>query len=140
MVVITSNSEKRLPPAFLRRCVFHHIEFSRELVERAVAAWRRTSRDDDDVTPETGGTVSASQAVAELDTRDKTIIARFMDVREHPRVQRKPATAELLAWLTALDAAQEEDATAFEGPLSQLPLLSALIKDRDDLHGLTFAR
>ncbi len=137
VVVITTNSEKRLPPAFLRRCVFHHIKFERELVERAVAAWRRSSEDDDAESP--GGTVSAQQAAVELDDRDQAIIGRFMEVREHPRVQKKPATAELLAWITALDAAGADRAD-LEGPLTKLPLLSALLKDRDDFDGLALAR
>ena len=40
LVVITSNSERRLPEAFLRRCIFHHIDFTIELVNKAVAARR----------------------------------------------------------------------------------------------------
>lgn len=133
MIVITSNSEKRLPQAFLRRCVFHHIKFDQALVKRAVVAWRRTQRDfqDDDG----AGAVSAGDVTRELDERDQIAIQRFMEVREHPRMQKKPATAELLAWLTALDAARKDKA-ALTQPLGELPFLAALVKDQDDLDGL----
>jgi MoxR-like ATPase len=139
VVVITSNSEKRLPPALLRRCVFHHIKFDRGLVERAVAAWRRMAPGDREGPADGGGAITAGEAAAGLTPRDRVAIDRFMELREHPRVQKKPATAELLAWLTALDAAGL-GLTALEASLARLPLMAALLKDRDDLEALEHAR
>ncbi len=114
VVVITSNSERRLPEPFLRRCIFHHIEFSDELLRRAVEA-----RLDD-----------FPYLSAEV---REAAIGRFLELRGRD-IRKPPATAELLVWLTLLSA--RGDATA-EGlrnsPLAELPALSALVKDRDDL-------
>lgn len=114
LVIITSNSERRLPEPFLRRCIFHHLDLTRELVERAVAARRKdfAGLSDDTV----------AQA-----------IERFLDLRAKP-VRKKPATAELLVWLAVL-AAQgvQVQQLSVEVSTKKLPALSALIKDRDDL-------
>lgn len=117
IVVITSNSERRLPEAFLRRCVFHHIEFTEDLVRQAVAARR-------------------SQFSRLTDEAVSAAISRFLDLRQK-NLRKRPATAELLAWLTVL-AAQGglESAKLADCALSDLPVLSVLIKDRDDLVAL----
>lgn len=118
LVVITSNSERRLPEPFLRRCIFHHIEFTEEMVRKAVASRVRDFPRLDE------------------DTRDAAI-ERFFHVRGIQSLRKKPATAELLVWLTILSANGEVDASALHGvPLKSLPALSALIKDRDDLKQL----
>ncbi len=117
IVVITSNSERRLPEAFLRRCIFHQIAFTPELLRRAV-----TARRDD---------------FPALD--DKTIdaaIRRFLEVRDKLS-RKKPATAELLAWLVVLSVqgtATVRDLT--DVALGELPHLCVLVKDRDDLQEL----
>ena len=114
VVVITSNSERRLPEPFLRRCVFHHIEFTEELVRRAVRARQSDFPD-------------LPNAV-----RDAAV-ERFFELRGR-ELRKKPATAELLVWLTVLSArgdvtlAQVRDCRPGE-----LPALAALVKDRDDL-------
>ncbi len=114
VVVITSNSERRLPEPFLRRCVFHHIEFTTELLQRAVAA-----RGSD--------FPNLPEAVREA------AIQRFLDLRGR-EIRKKPATAELLVWLTVLAAQGQVDINKLKhGPLIDLPALSTLIKDRDDL-------
>lgn len=114
VIVITSNSERRLPEPFLRRCVFHHIEFTEELVRRAVEA-------------RSGDFPDLPAAVREA------AIQRFLEIRGR-EIRKKPATAELLVWLTVLSAqggVTEDDLV--QRRLGELPALSALIKDRDDL-------
>lgn len=115
IVVITSNSERRLPEPFLRRCIFHHIEFTPELVRRAVAA--RAPGDFPELS-------------AEL---REAALARFFELRLRDN-GKKPATAELLVWLTVLAARgglRLEELR--DGPLRSLPALTALVKDRDHL-------
>ena len=114
IIIITSNSERRLPEPFLRRCIFHHIEFTQELVRRAVKARRH---DFPDLSDEV----------------QKVAIDRFLELRG-TRARKKPATAELLVWLTVLNARGDIKAKDLaQTPLAKLPALSALIKDRDDL-------
>ncbi len=116
VVVVTSNNERRLPDAFLRRCIVHHIELTAELMQRAVAAH---GREFDDL----------NRAV-----RDAAM-ARFQALRRVERLSRKPGIAELLAWLVTLQRARPGiDAEDLEEiSLAQLPHLHCLIKDQDDL-------
>lgn len=114
VVVITSNSERRLPEPFLRRCVFHHIEFTEDLLRRVVAA-------------RSGDFPHLPEAVREA------AIHRFLELRGRD-VRKKPATAELLVWLTVLAARGNvtvEDLT--DCRLNELPARSTLVKDRDDV-------
>jgi MoxR-like ATPase len=113
VVVITSNSERRLPEPFLRRCIFHHIEFTEELLRRAVEA-------------RLGDFPNLSAAVREA------AVQRFLELRGRD-LRKKPATAELLVWLTLLSARGGVTVEALQAPLKSLPALSALVKDRDDL-------
>ncbi len=116
LVVVTSNNERRLPDAFLRRCIVHHIELTPGLMQRAVAAHGREFND-------------LSQAVR------NAAMARFRALRRVARLSRKPGIAELLAWLVTLQRATPGiDAGELEQkPLAQLPHLHCLIKDHDDL-------
>ncbi|MCB1806095.1 MAG: MoxR family ATPase [Candidatus Competibacteraceae bacterium] len=114
IMVITSNSERRLPEPFLRRCIFHHIAFTENLLRRAVQA-----RIDD--------FPNLSEELREA------AIQRFLELRGRD-IRKKPATAELLVWLTVLAA--RDDVTLEhirDEPLTELKGLAALIKDRDDL-------
>ena len=113
VVIITSNNEKELPDAFLRRCFFHYIRFpDRPTMERIVAAHYPGLRDD---------------LVREA-------LTVFFDVREMPGLKKKPATSELLDWLKLLmiedippDALREREAG--------LPKLhGALLKNEQDVH------
>jgi len=113
VVVITSNSERRLPEPFLRRCVFHHIEFTEDLLRRAVAA-------------RAGDFPGLAEPVREA------AIGRFLEIRGR-ELRKKPATAELLIWLTVLSAHGGVVAQEFTGSLRDLPALSVLVKDREDL-------
>jgi MoxR-like ATPase len=113
VIVITSNSERRLPEPFLRRCVFHHIELDDDLVRRAVRA--HTDAD----FPDLG------------DDLLETALACFWKLRQHD-LRKPPATAELLVWLTVLAARPGTRLDELQGRLIDLPALSTLVKDRDD--------
>ena len=113
VVVITSNSERRLPEAFLRRCVFHHIDLTPELMRRSVEA-------------RFGDFPQLPEPVREA------AIERFLELRGRG-VRKKPATAELLVWLTVLSARGGVTVEELMGPLEKLPAISTLVKDRDDL-------
>jgi MoxR-like ATPase len=116
LLVITSNSEKNLPDAFLRRCVFYHIPFpDRDRLERIIEA-------------RLGRFTGQNQAFL-TDALDL-----FARLRE-PAVglRKKPATAEVLSWLVALRAIAPE----FENPLAEAPdaaqrTVSTLVKTVED--------
>jgi MoxR-like ATPase len=113
VVVITSNSERRLPEPFLRRCIVHHIAFTEELLRRAVAA----RQEDFGALPQ--------------DVREAAI-GRFLELRGR-ELRKKPATAELLVWLMVLSTKPGITAQQLQrAKLAELPALSALIKDNDD--------
>lgn len=113
VVVITSNSERRLPEPFLRRCVFHHIKLTPALVDRAVRA----------------------HAGADFPSLGDDLIDAAVDcfhrLREHD-LRKPPATAELLVWLTVLAARPGTRVGELQGRLIDLPALATLVKDRDD--------
>ena len=117
VVFITSNSERRLPEPFLRRCVYHHIVFDDKIVEEAVAARRdELSRLNDDVI--------------------RMAIRCFQAIRNRsPR--KKPATGELLVWLRVLSLAADVDVSRLDPRhLSDLPYLGVLLKDHKDISDL----
>lgn len=115
VVVITSNSEKQLPEPFLRRCVYHHIEFPRDESELDAILGSRLSK-------------------LQLDGRAFDDAKRlFFKVRDDPRITKKPSTSELLDWLRALNAAGVDPGV----PLSEQPTvgdtaLASLMKTRED--------
>jgi len=95
VVIITSNSEKHLPEAFLRRCVFHHVEFpGRQQLEDIVLSQLQGDFRGID------GTLS-------------TILDVFVQMRQEPRMRKRPATAELLAWLFAIQRQKPDGAETF---------------------------
>ncbi len=104
IVIITSNAEKELPDAFLRRCVFHYIEFpDRELMERIVRVHFPTLEDD---------LMSAA-------------LDMFYELRGMHDIQKKPATSELIDWLRALKAGGLDPA--------RLPHIGVLLKKDEDI-------
>ena len=121
VVVITSNSERQLPLPFLRRCVFHHIEFPDrdKLVE--IVRERLSDLDLD------GDLLEAA-------------VDRFHHVREIPSLTKTPATGELLVWVQALARRGVAAAQLRDKPLPQLPLWQALLKDRSDYRRLQEAK
>lgn len=113
IVFITSNSERRLPEPFLRRCVYHHIEFNDQLVELAMSA-----RKDE-----------FSNLSEEF---LKTAVQRFLAVRGR-NLRKIPATGEMLVWLKVLSAAAGTYPEKLEEDLSKLPYLGVLLKDHQDM-------
>ena len=108
IVVITSNNEKELPDAFLRRCVFHYIEFpARELLGRIVK-------------------VHFPDIVDRL--LDDCLVA-FYALREVHGLRKRPSTSELLDWIAALRRSGV-DTTKLS---LQAPFLGTLIKNERDL-------
>ncbi len=118
IVVITSNVERRLPDAFLRRCIFYHIELTDELVKNAV---RARAGDFPHLDP-------AAQDVA---------LERFWELHQHERLQKRPSTAEVLVWMAILSARGVSEAALRHADLHKLPGLHALIKDKGDLDRLS---
>ncbi|HTB48008.1 MAG TPA: MoxR family ATPase [Acetobacteraceae bacterium] len=115
VVIITSNNEKELPDAFLRRCFFHYIRFpDRDTMEQIVAAHYPDIRKD-----------LAREA-----------LNVFFQVREVPGLKKKPSTAELLDWLKLL-MVEDLPVEALRSNEKQLvipPLYGALLKNEQDVH------
>jgi MoxR-like ATPase len=114
VVIITSNNEKELPDAFLRRCFFHYIRFpDRETMERIV----QTHYPD----------IKASLAREALNV--------FFDIRELPGLKKKPATSELLDWLKLLmiEDLPIEALRSTDAKLVIPPLHGALLKNEQDV-------
>lgn len=115
LVIITSNNEKELPDAFLRRCFFHFIRFpDRQTMERIVAAHYPDIKHD---------------LVREA-------LNLFFDIREVPGLKKKPATSELLDWLKLLmvDDIPPEILKSNDPKLVVPPLYGALLKNEQDVH------
>ncbi|MEE3216558.1 MAG: MoxR family ATPase, partial [Pseudomonadota bacterium] len=113
IVVITSNNEKELPDAFLRRCFFHYIEFpDRATMERIVAVHFP------DIAPRL-----VSQA-----------LEVFFELREAPGLKKRPSTSELVDWLKLLMADEvAREALSQRDPAKSLPpLAGALVKNEQD--------
>ena len=108
VVIITSNNEKDLPDAFLRRCVFHFIDFpEQDLMKRIVA-------------------------VHHPDLNDRMIdqsLQIFYELRALTRLRKRPSTSELVDWIAALKAAGISTLKLDEN----LPFLGALLKREQDL-------
>jgi MoxR-like ATPase len=114
VVVITSNNEKELPDAFLRRCVFHFIDFpDAELMKRIVRV-HHPSLDDHLV----------DQA-----------LEIFFQLRALTRLRKRPSTSELVDWLAVLHAAGIDNLKLE----AQLPFVGALLKKEQDLEALAEA-
>lgn len=116
VVLITSNSERQLPEAFLRRCVYHHIEFPKDAHELHHLLEPR---------------LKAIQ-LAEVATRDA--VQRFFRLREDRGFSRAPSTSELLDWLRALrsEGFFESGAQARQKEVL-LATAGTLFKTREDL-------
>ncbi|KIX13386.1 AAA family ATPase [Dethiosulfatarculus sandiegensis] len=114
IVIITSNSEKELPDAFLRRCVFHYIEFpTPELMQEIVRVH-----------------------YPDLENRLlQEVLKRFYWLREIDNFRKKPSTSELLDWIQALLAGGIKPETVAK----ELPFAGALIKKEQDLEVLASA-
>ena len=114
VVIITSNNEKDLPDAFLRRCFFHYIRF-----------------------PD-AGTLAAIVRVHFPDIKPALLTAaltQFMEIRDTPGLKKKPSTSEVLDWLKLLLAEDLSPADLKRDAKTQLPRLhGALLKNEQDVH------
>ncbi|HET7730451.1 MAG TPA: MoxR family ATPase [Usitatibacter sp.] len=115
VIFITSNNEKELPDAFLRRCFFHYIRFPDKETMQAIV---------DVHFP--GIKKRLLQAALEV----------FFEVREMPGLKKKPSTSELLDWLKLLLAEDiPPEALRSEGHQASIPpLYGALLKNEQDVH------
>ena len=114
MIIITSNNEKELPDAFLRRCFFHYIRFpDRDTLEQIVNVHYPDIR--------------ASLVKEALEV--------FFGVREIPGLKKKPSTSELLDWLKILmsEQIQPADLKNYRKARQIPPLHGALLKNEQDL-------
>jgi MoxR-like ATPase len=115
VIVITSNNEKELPDAFLRRCFFHYIRFpDAQTMERIVDVHFPG--------------LKREMLSAALES--------FFDLREVPGLRKKPSTSELLDWIKLL-VAEDIPAEALRSEdrrTSLPPLYGALVKSEQDLH------
>jgi len=111
VVLITSNNEKELPDAFLRRCIFHYIEFPDVPLMRKI--------------------VAVHHPHLEAKLLDQVLI-KFYWLREQSELRKRPSTSELVDWISALmragvSVAQIED---------HIPFLGALLKKEQDVEAL----
>ncbi|MDP3960778.1 MAG: MoxR family ATPase [Pseudorhodobacter sp.] len=114
VVIITSNNEKELPDAFLRRCFFHFIRFPDEATLRAIVA------------------VHFPGIKPALLTEALT---QFFALREAPGLKKKPSTSEVLDWLKLLLADDLSAEDLVRDASAMLPRLhGALLKNEQDVH------
>jgi MoxR-like ATPase len=111
VVLITSNNEKELPDAFLRRCIFHYIEFPDVALMRKI--------------------VAVHHPHLEAKLLDQILI-KFYWLREQSELRKKPSTSELIDWISALLQAGMP-ASQIE---AHIPFLGALLKKEQDVDGL----
>lgn len=108
VVIITSNAEKELPDAFLRRCIFHYIDFPEPELMAQIVAVHHPNLD---------------EALA------KQCLSRFYALRRYPEVRKKPSTSELIDWIGALILA----GVSPEVLDREIPFLGVLLKREEDL-------
>ena len=115
IIVITSNNEKELPDAFLRRCFFHYISFPDQ------------------------GTMQSIVDVHFPGLQQQTVrdaLELFFDVRKVPGLKKKPSTSELIDWLKLLMADELSAKMLHQKDSSSAlpPLYGALVKNEQDVH------
>ncbi|MFK0375304.1 AAA family ATPase [Pandoraea sp. NPDC090278] len=115
LVIITSNNEKELPDAFLRRCFFHYIKFPEPSTMQSIID------------------VHFPNIRREL---VNAAMATFFEVREIPGLKKKPSTSELIDWLKLLMAEEigPEALRSADNKLAIPPLAGALLKNEQDMH------
>ncbi len=114
IIIITSNNEKELPDAFLRRCFFHYIRFpDKETMEQIVQVHYPDLK---------------KRLLSEA-------LEAFFEIREVPGLKKRPSTSELLDWIKLL-VAEDIPPEALRGDQRKLipPLYGALLKNEQDVH------
>jgi MoxR-like ATPase len=114
IVIITSNNEKELPDAFLRRCFFHYIRFPEmETLKKIVEVHHPGIKE----------------------TLLTTALTQFYEIRDQQGLKKKPSTSEVLDWLKLLLAEDLDAADLKKDGTSALPKLhGALLKNEQDVH------
>jgi MoxR-like ATPase len=115
LVIITSNNEKELPDAFLRRCFFHYIRFpDKETMEKIVRVHFPGLKK----------------------SLLKEALEAFFEIREVPGLKKKPTTSELLDWLKLLLAEDIPPEALVSQDMHKIipPLHGALLKNEQDVH------
>ncbi len=114
IVIITSNNEKELPDAFLRRCFFHYIRFPEMDTLKKIVEVHHPGIKEALLT---------------------TALTQFYDIREQQGLKKKPSTSEVLDWLKLLLAEDMDAADLKKDGTSALPKLhGALLKNEQDVH------
>ena len=114
IVIITSNNEKELPDAFLRRCFFHYIRFPDEETLRKIVKVHHPGVKDALLT---------------------TALTQFFELREQPGIKKKPSTSEVLDWLKLLLVEDLSAEDIKRDGANALPKLhGALLKNEQDVH------
>jgi len=111
IVIITSNNEKELPDAFLRRCIFHYIEFP------DVALMRRI--------------IAVHHAHLDATLLDQVLV-KFYWLREQSELRKKPSTSELIDWISVL----LRSGISLDQLESHIPFIGALLKKEQDVDAL----
>ena len=111
IVIITSNAEKELPDAFLRRCVFHYIAFpDKELMADIVRVH-----------------------YPDLDEKLLTqVLEAFYKIRQLPQIKKKPSTSEIIDWIQALQHGGADVSRIGK----EVPYLGVLLKKNEDMDAL----
>jgi len=121
IVILTSNSEKNLPDAFLRRCAYYHIQFPDKDTLRLIADNRLKDLAKQD---------------RRMAVRSDQFLKDAIELFEHLReigLKKKPATGELLVWLQTLQTLSQTDNPLVDDPGKLTSSLSAMIKTKEDL-------
>ena len=111
IVIITSNAEKELPDAFLRRCVFHYIEFPDQTLMAEIVKTHFPQLDEH----------LLSQ-----------VLTAFYKIRNLPMIKKKPSTSEIIDWIQALvHGGYNPDRI-----IKEVPYVGVLLKKNEDLEAL----
>ena len=114
VVIITSNNEKELPDAFLRRCFFHYISFPEPEILRKIIDVHHPKL--------------KSQVL-------ETALSQFFEIRDTPGLKKKPSTSEVLDWLKLILAEDLKPEDLRRDGVNALPRLhGALLKNEQDVH------
>jgi MoxR-like ATPase len=115
VVIITSNNEKELPDAFLRRCFFHYIQFPDHETLKAIVDVHHPGIQTELV---------------------RNALEIFFDIRNVSGLKKRPSTSELIDWLKLLVSDELSSEQLSSGTIKQAlpPLFGALIKNEQDVH------
>lgn len=115
IVIVTSNAEKELPDAFLRRCIFHYIQFpNKELMEQIIKV--------------------------HFDNLEETLLQNVLEtfywIRDLSSINKKPSTSEVIDWIQALEIGGIDP----EKIKTEIPFAGVLLKKNEDLDALERSR